>query len=95
MSGDAPTANETLATIRAANAPAPRPRLLLLGIDKKPQFPRPPLGVSANRHQCRAIVEEAQGGLGKVRLDLGASFQELDRFWHLADFSDAPTHVSF
>jgi hypothetical protein len=44
------------------------PTRLLLRLDEKPQFPRLPLGVSANKHQGRTIVEEAQGGLGKVRL---------------------------
>jgi hypothetical protein len=36
------------------------PTRLLLHIDEKPQFPRLPLGVSANKHQSRATVEVAR-----------------------------------
>jgi hypothetical protein len=61
MSGEAPTANETIATIVAANAPVPRPCLKVPPVrcstenylfayyfasTKTPQFPRLPLGMS-------------------------------------------------
>ena len=65
----------------AANAPAPRPCLKVLPVGCSTQdYPyffaltesSSSLGciwgVSANKHQTRSIVEEAQGGLGKVRL---------------------------
>ena len=65
MSGEAATANETIAAIMAANAPAPRRTRLRLRIDEKPHFPRLPLGVSANKHQSRAIVEGSRDGRDK------------------------------
>jgi hypothetical protein len=36
------------------------PDRLRLHIEEKPQFPRLPLGVSANKYQSRATVEEAK-----------------------------------
>ena len=82
MSGEAPTANETIATIAAANAPAPRPCLKVLPVGcstqnyllayvfalTKSRCSSAGSGGVRNRHQSRASVEEAQGNLGKVRL---------------------------
>jgi hypothetical protein len=81
ISGEAPTANETTATIMAANAPAPRPCLKVLSVGcsiqndllgyffalrKVPQFARLPFGVSANKYQKPSHCRGSTRRLAKI-----------------------------
>jgi hypothetical protein len=81
MSGDAPTANETIATVMAANAPAPRPCLKVLPVVcstqndlrtyvftlTKPQFPRLSLGCVRINTKAEPLSRNHKQASGRVR----------------------------